>query len=217
MNTRGLVESGDQRQTGQIMAPRRRMLLAAFVVASCCVATAQTGPKITGFLVDGVKSNRAAVGAILTIQGEGFGATIGFSTATLAGTPLAGPGVRAISWSDTSIVAVIPQTAISGPVVVKVKDVPSDQKKVYVRVEIMDVSCNVNPCNSGPVGTLVILTGNGFGTQGGKVTFNGVEAVTGGWSDASINALVPPGATTGPIRVSVAGQVSNGWHFTVTP
>ena len=70
----------------------------------------------------------------------------------------------------------------------------------------------------GPGGnTLVILTGNGFGTQGGKVTFNGVEAVTGGWSDAQINALVPPGATTGPIRVTVAGQVSNGWHFTVTP
>lgn len=217
MNIRSWIQSGDQRQSRKIIAPRKRMLLAAFVVVSCFVATAQTAPKITGFLVDGVKSNHAAVGAILTIQGEGFGSTIGFSTATLAGTPLAGPGVRPISWSDTSIVTVIPQTAVSGPVVVKVKGVSSNQKNIYVRVEIMDVSCNENPCNSGPVGTSMTVTGNGFGTAGGKITFNGVEAVTGGWSDKSIVTVVPAGATTGPIRVTVAGQVSNGWHFTVTP
>jgi len=77
--------------------------------------------------------------------------------------------------------------------------------------------CDSGPCDSGPVGTPLTLNGNGFGTSDGKVTFNGVEAVTGGWTDSSITMSVPAGATTGPIRVTVEGQVSNGWPFTVTP
>ena len=224
MNTRNFVASGyDNRPKAlrQFVALGKPILIAAFVFVHCCVAAAQAAPKITGFLVDGVKSNRAAVGATLTIQGEGFGATIGFSMATLGGDELAGPGVRPISWSDTSIVAVIPETAESGPVVVKVMEqghfVPSNRKNLYVRVEITGTSCDGNLCNAGPVGTPVTLGGNGFGTTGGKVTFNGVEAVIGGWTDSSIVALVPAGATTGPIHVTAAGQVSNGWHFTVTP
>lgn len=225
MNARNFVASGYHnvpQALRQFVALGKPLLIAAFVFVHCCVAAAQAAPPtITGFLVDGVKSNRAAVGATLTIQGKGFGATIGFSVATLGGIALAGAGIRAISWSDTSIVAVIPQTAESGPVVVKVAEqgtsVSSNRPNLYVRVEITDVSCDTNPCNSGPVGTSLNLTGNGFGTQGGKVTFNGVEAVTEGWSDSSIIAVVPAGATTGPIRVTVAGQASNGWHFTVTP
>ena len=141
--------------------------------------------------------------------------------ATLGGVELAGPGVRAISWSDTSIVAVIPLTAESGPVVVKVREqghfVSSNQKNLYIRVEITGTSCDGGPCDSGPVETPVTLTGNGFGTTGGKVTFNGVESVIEGWTDSSILTTVPAGAITGPIRVTAAGQVSNGWHFTVTP
>lgn len=61
------------------------------------------------------------------------------------------------------------------------------------------------------------VNGNGFGTRGGKVTFNGVEAVVVGWVDSSILTIVPAGATEGPIRVTAAGHVSNGWHFTPTP
>ena len=224
MNTRNFVASGYDnvpKALRQFVALGKPILIAAFVFVHCCVAAAQTAPKITGFLVDGVKSNRAAVGATLTIQGEGFGATIGFSMATLDGTVLAGPGQRPISWSDTSIVAVIPETAESGPVVVKVREqghfISSNQRNLYVRVEITGTSCDGGPCDSGPVGTAVTLTGNGFGTTGGKVTFNGVEAVSSGWTDSSILATVPAGATTGPIRVTAAGQVSNGWHFTVTP
>jgi hypothetical protein len=225
MNTNGFIANGVDYGVAavkQIVALRKPMLIAVVLMVYCCVAAAQSAPPtITGFLVDGVKSNRAAVGATLTIQGSGFGATIGFSMATVNGTVVAGPGQKPISWSDTSIVAVIPETTVSGPVVVKVAEqgrhVSSNRPNLYIRVEIIESSCGEGPCNSGPVGTSMTLTGNGFGTQGGKVTFNGVEAVTGGWSDSSIVTTVPAGATTGPIRVEVAGQVSNGWPFTVTP
>jgi len=114
VNTNGFIANGGDYGAAalkRVMALRKPMLIAVVLMVYCCVAAAQTAPPtISGFLVDGVKSNRAAVGATLTIQGSGFGATIGFSTVTVGGTPLAGPGIRAISWSDTSIVAVIPQT-----------------------------------------------------------------------------------------------------------
>ena len=219
MNTRSRIANGyENRSTAikQIVAPGTAILIAAFAVAQCCSAAAQTAPKITGFLVDGVKSNRAAVGATLTIQGSGFGATQGFSIATLEGIALAGAGVKPIKWSDTSIEAAIPQTVVSGPVIVDVLEqghsVSSNPKYLNVRVEITGVSPD-----SAPVGTGVTVEGNGFGTRDGKVTFNGVEAVAGGWGDSSINATVPAGATAGPIRVTVAGHVSNGWYFTPTP
>jgi RHS repeat-associated protein len=67
------------------------------------------------------------------------------------------------------------------------------------------------------VGNSVTITGNGFGTSGGTVTFNGIAATTSGWTDASIVAQVPNGATAGPIVVTVNGQVSNGMPFTPTP
>jgi hypothetical protein len=163
-----------------------------------------------------VKSNKAAVGATLTIEGTGFGNSMGFSTATLAGTPLAGGGERPISWSNTRIVAVIPETSASGPVIVNVweqgEHVESNPRNLAIRVEITGVSTD-----SAPEGTGVTVFGNGFGTQGGTVTFNGVTAVTSGWTDGSLVAFVPTGATAGPIRVTVAGQRSNGWPFTPTP
>jgi IPT/TIG domain len=144
-----------------ILSYKKPMLLTAFVFACCCVSTAQTAPKITGFLVDGVKSNRAAVGATLTIQGTGFGNSMGFSVATLAGTPLAGAGERPISWSNTKIVAVIPQTSASGPVIVNVSGRgQSNLRNLAVRVEITGVSTG-----SAPEGTGITVFGNGFGSR----------------------------------------------------
>ncbi len=71
---------------------------------------------------------------------------------------------------------------------------------------------------SGLVGTSVTITGSKFGaTQGSStVTFNGKAATPTSWSDTSIVAPVPTGATTGPVVVTVGGVASNGATFTVT-
>jgi hypothetical protein len=71
----------------------------------------------------------------------------------------------------------------------------------------------------GPVGTVVTITGAGFGvSQGtGFVTFNGSPALTPcSWSDTQIVVTVPGDATTGPVVVSAGGVLSNGAKFTVT-
>lgn len=190
----------------------KRIMIAHLLVALCCIAKAQAAPTITGLLVNGVVSNTGPVGATLTIQGTGFGASIGFSTATLNGIALAGPGEAAVSWTNTAIVAVIPETVSSGPVIVTVGGVSSNSVSFFIGALITQVSPT-----SALAGTGVIIGGQGFGTSGGTVTFNGVSAVTTGWADTDIAATVPTGATAGPIVVNVSGQLSNGWPFTPTP
>ena len=71
---------------------------------------------------------------------------------------------------------------------------------------------------SGPVGTAVTIAGTNFGaTQGtSTVSFNGTTATPTSWSNTSIVAPVPSGATSGNVTVTVGGQLSNGLAFTVT-
>jgi hypothetical protein len=67
------------------------------------------------------------------------------------------------------------------------------------------------------VGQLVTLTGNHFGTSQGDsaVTFNGTTAQASNWSDGTIAATVPAGASTGQVVVTVQGVSSNGMAFSV--
>ena len=71
--------------------------------------------------------------------------------------------------------------------------------------------------SSGPVGTVVTIMGQNFGAPQGSSTviFNsGIGASPASWLDTQIIVTVPPGATTGNVVVTVAGQ-SNSMSFTV--
>ncbi|HLJ29644.1 MAG TPA: DUF2341 domain-containing protein, partial [Candidatus Angelobacter sp.] len=74
----------------------------------------------------------------------------------------------------------------------------------------------LNP-STGTVGTVVTITGSGFGpTQGSStVTFNGAPAVPITWYPGSITVAVPFAASTGNVVVTVAGSASNGSLFTM--
>lgn len=70
--------------------------------------------------------------------------------------------------------------------------------------------------SSADVGTGVTITGTGFGSAQGTVTFNGITATSfSSWTPTSIGVTVPIGATSGNVVVTVAGQSSNGFPFTV--
>jgi YD repeat-containing protein len=75
---------------------------------------------------------------------------------------------------------------------------------------------NLSPSAALP-GTAITINGTNFGaTQGtGTVTFNGTAATPTSWTDTSIVAPAPSGATTGPVVVTARGQASNGVTFTV--
>jgi hypothetical protein len=181
-------------------------ILCVFVL--CSAAHAQ--PSISGFLVNGVAATGGPIGANLTIQGSGFGATRGFSTATLNGIAIAGNGVTPVSWSNTAIVVVIPTNATSGPVVVTVKNKASNSVNFTVSPAINSLS----PV-SGERGTSVTIGGANFATQpGNTVTFNGVPTTASSWSSSRIVAAVP-WTTSGNVVVRVGSATSNGVTFTI--
>jgi YD repeat-containing protein len=70
---------------------------------------------------------------------------------------------------------------------------------------------------AGPIGTSVTITGANFGgTQGSStVRFNGVLATVSSWTNNSILASVPAGASSGLVMVTVNGTASNGQTFLV--
>jgi hypothetical protein len=72
--------------------------------------------------------------------------------------------------------------------------------------------------SGGPVGTLVVIVGSGFGTTQGTstVTFNGIPVTWVSWGSTTLEVQVPAGATTGSVVVKVSGASSNGEAFTVT-
>ena len=72
--------------------------------------------------------------------------------------------------------------------------------------------------SSGAVGTSVTITGTNFGsTQAtSAVSLNGVAAVATSWSNSSVVAVVPTGATSGLFSVVVNSQTANSSSFSVS-
>jgi hypothetical protein len=153
----------------------------------------------------------AAVAESVAIAGANFGAVQGNSTVQFNGT-----SASSSSWSNTSITVAVPSGATSGPVVVTVDG--SASNAVQFTVVAPPGITAVNP-SSGIVNQTVAISGSDFGTIQGtsSVAFNGVVSSTTTWSETSISAPVPTGATSGPIVVTVNGRASNGVGFTVIP
>jgi len=73
---------------------------------------------------------------------------------------------------------------------------------------------------SGPIGTSVTITGTNFSTTpaNNSVQFNGITAYVVSSSATSITAIVPPGATTGSISVTVSSNTAtSASNFTIVP
>ena len=181
------------------------------------LGTASNGVAFTvttaGPSISGLSLTQGPVGAGFTINGANFGSSQGTSTATLNGAPL-----TVTSWIANMINVTVPSGATTGNVVVTVGGVASNG--VLFTVTPPPAITNINPI-SGPIGTNVVITGTNFGPTVGTiqsfVTFNGIQTRASNWSDTSITAPVPSGATTGNVLVNVGGVPSNGVVFTVTP
>jgi len=151
----------------------------------------------------------AGPGGTITIAGSGFGASqsTGFSV-SFNGVAAASP-----SWSDTSITASVPSSATSGPVRVTEAGVVSNGVQFTV-LQSLSVT-GISP-STGPAGATVTITGVGFGStqSSSTVDFYGTNAtVITSWTNTQITALVPAGAPTGSVNVTVAGKRAYGPHF----
>jgi YD repeat-containing protein len=143
----------------------------------------------------------------VTINGTNFGVSQGTSTLKFNGTTAA-----VTSWIATKIETQVPAGATSGPVVVTVSGVPSAGTSFTIPPAITSLSPS-----AAAAGETVVITGLAFGASQGAstVTFNGTAATPTTWTNTSISTVVPVGATSGNVVLTVASQASNGSAFTV--
>ena len=71
---------------------------------------------------------------------------------------------------------------------------------------------------SGMIGTFVTISGTSFGPvqSTSTIALNNSNAAVASWSDTSIVAIVPSGASSGPFSVTVDGQTANSSSFSVS-
>jgi hypothetical protein len=165
-------------------------------------------PAVTGYT-----PQTGAVGQEVTITGTGFTnmTTVAFS---------ANANATVIFDSDTQIRAVVPATAVTGPIKVGQPNCPDAQAGTFTVTVPCPTADSLTPTGAS-VGDTVTITGTNLlgvtgvkfngGVLGGGVaaTFTVVNAVT-------ITATVPAGAATGPITLEKTGCAdANSPQFTV--
>jgi RHS repeat-associated protein len=161
--------------------------------------------------ISGLSPSSGGIGASFTISGSNFGATQGSSVVQFNGTSVS---VCATCWSATAITVAVPVGASSGNVVVAVSGVASNGMNFTVST-VPNIGGLTPP--AAEIGGQVVIQGTGFGLNptNNQVQFNGQVAAISQWSETSITAIVPPGATSGPVTVVDGGVSSNGAQFTV--
>ncbi|HVS33890.1 MAG TPA: IPT/TIG domain-containing protein [Thermoanaerobaculia bacterium] len=149
----------------------------------------------------------AVGGTAVTMTGSDFlpGATV-----TIAGAPVSNLVVV-----DANTITFVTPPGPSGPatVILTNPDGRSALSPVPFTYDSPSIA-NVTP-SSGPVGTVVTISGVNFSGGVTSVTFNGVAASFTVDSDSQITATVPAGATTGPLVVTSGSFSSNAVTFTV--
>jgi uncharacterized repeat protein (TIGR03803 family) len=113
--------------------------------------------------------------------------------------------------SDTELTATIPAAAVTGLVSVVT---PGGTLTALSNFKVLPTIKSISP-TSGPVGTVVTVTGTGL-TGATKVTVDGKAASFTVVSSTEITVTVPSTASTGKITVTTAGGSVSSTTFTVT-
>jgi hypothetical protein len=145
--------------------------------------------------ITSITPSSGGVGTQITVTGSGFqnpqpaSSSISFNNNVRQ-------NLSVISWNDTQIVATVPSAGITNPVWVDVNGIDSNTDLFFTMPK--PVITAMTP-SGGPVGTLVQISGSGFGaTQdtGSTVGLN-INASVVTWSDSLITATIPTGASSG--------------------
>jgi len=188
-----------------IYFPQRFTAVTIMVLSLSLFAIATAAP-----IISSLSPSAGIPGTTVTIRGVNFGATRSLSTLTFNGVT-----ATPASWGAGSIVVAVPAGATSGPVVVEVNGVSSSGAQFAVSQGGLQIT-SLSP-TSGTVGTVLTITGTGFGaTQGlSSVKFGSVSAFPTSWSNTLISVAVPVRATTGLVTVAVGGVSTSAGSFSM--
>ena len=170
-------------------------------------------------------------GKVLQILGDHFGNTAGSRDPnTMFGVNevrIGGVKATVQKWRDDKIQVVVPPTVQSGGVVVRLASsdpLPNGFCCAPVEYTVsnavsVEVLAAIRPDpTQGPVGTKVVLFGEGFGEEQGPddlVLLNGKPVTIAQWTDKNIVAHVPLDATSGPLVLRYGGRERDLGTFTV--
>jgi hypothetical protein len=211
------VPSKAQSGPVEVMAGKRKMTAGTLTVVQ---------PTITAVTPEEIEP-----GHTVQVVGMHFGVTAGpRDPNTMFGVNdvmIGGVVVRPRRWKDDLIEVEVPANAASGDLVVRLASsdpLPDGSCCAPVQYTVSNAvplrlipSVRVDPV-SGPVGTKVVLFGQGFGATkaaGDKVTFGGHLATLAQWSDSAIVVHLPMDAETGPIVLTLQGRERTVGTFTV--
>jgi len=183
-------------------------------------------PKITS-----IQPSEIEPGHSVELIGEHFGFTAGpRDPNTMFGVNdvvVGGLVVRPRRWKDDRIEVEIPANAASGDVAIRLASsdpLPDGScctpvhHTISNRVALTLIpSVRVDPL-SGPIGTKVVLFGQGFGNTKSaedRVSFGGHQAAVAQWTDNMIVVHLPMDAETGPVVLKAAGRERTVGSFTV--
>ena len=158
--------------------------------------------------INGATPTNGLAGTQVTVAGSGFGASQGSGVIWLGNAA----GIVS-SWSDGQVMATVATGAGSGSVQILQNGVWSNS--IPFTVEVPHIQ-SITP-NSGAAGTVVTITGSGFGSSegSGTVWLGSTYASAIGWSDTLVTATVASNAVSGIAKVQQNGIWSNGATFTV--
>jgi methionine-rich copper-binding protein CopC len=143
-------------------------------------------------------------GTLVTVTGSNF---TGTTQVTFNGT--ASPGF-VVNATGTSLTVAAPDGVTTGPVVVTAGGTASNGVLYTAAPVIMAFT----PA-SGLIGTSVTITGTDL-NQPTRVLFNGVSATFTAGSATQLTAIVPVGASTGPVQVvTTHGSGTSAFNFTI--
>jgi hypothetical protein len=211
------VPSKAQSGPVEVMAGKRKMTAGTLTVVQ---------PTITAVAPEEIEP-----GHTVQVVGMHFGVTAGpRDPNTMFGVNdvmIGGVVVRPRRWKDDLIEVEVPANAASGDLVVRLASsdpLPDGSCCAPVQYTVSNAvplrlipSVRVDPV-SGPVGTKVVLFGQGFGATkaaADKVTFGGHLATLAQWSDSAIVVHLPMDAETGPIVLTLQGRERAVGTFTV--
>ena len=160
--------------------------------------------------VSSINPTSGKVGISVTITGLNFGSSIAENKVSFNG-----EDASIVSANSSEIVAIVPENATTGPVVVTVGGFSGVGPTFTVEASPPQIT-SLNP-TSGQLGSSVKILGTNFSSTAGEntVTFNGSSATVTSASANELVASVPEGASSGLVLVTVGGLVSNGVNFTV--
>jgi len=167
--------------------------------------------QVTVPAVASLAPSSAPIGAPFTLTGTSFGAYAGANTRVKFGGIVAPLSV----WNDGTITGAVPGALSTGPVTLLVERASGSGTVQSAPLDFLVLKPAISTITPafGLAGTVVTLSGSGFGPYAGSLTkllVGGTTVALSVWNDATIRWTVPSSLTNGVYAVTVVRNPSGG-------